>query len=141
MKWGIFMNSNLYIRQAEESDIDDFTYIKAEAYADDRRKTVLSPSEKPKWYDGEWYIGIVWIHAEEENSLTIEDFCILPEYQGKGYGRKSLKLIEELYIDNKRWLLSTPVFCQRNRHLYETSGFKNIGMEAEGSVVLYEKTL
>ena len=32
---------SLIIRKAEENDIEDFTRIKALAYADDRKKTIL----------------------------------------------------------------------------------------------------
>lgn len=164
------MNPELFITKAVEFDIEDFTNIKAKAYADDRKKSVPVPEETPKWYYGDWYvglgipnkaenerlmkefecymislngisIGIFWIECEEADSLTIEDFCILPEYQGKGYGKQVLKLIEKLYPKNKRWLLTTPTFCKKNCHLYEKSGFHNIGLVSDDSVVLYEKIL
>ena len=86
-------------------------------------------------------IGIFWLHVEEEESLTLEDFCILPDYQGKGYGTEALYLIEKSFSDNRRWLLSTPCFCKRNCHLYEKVGYKVIGYASDNTVVLYEKVL
>ena len=161
---------SLIIRKVEENDIEDFTRIKALAYADDRKKTIVEEKDKPKWYDGEWYvglgipnidenrrlmkefecymiclddipIGIFWLHVEEEASLTLEDFCILPDYQGKGYGTEGLYLIEKSFSDNRRWMLSTPCFCKRNCHLYEKVGYKVIGYASDNTVVLYEKVL
>lgn len=164
------MNSKLKIRKASKLDIDDFTTIKAAAYADDRTKSVPKPDEKPRWYDGECFvglgipdkeeterlmanfqcymitldnksIGILWLHCEKPDSLTLEDFCILPQYQGKGFGSEALKLIEKLHPDNLRWLLTTPCFCKRNRHLYEKNGYGKIGLEADNTVIVYEKII
>lgn len=75
------------------------------------------------------------------HKLTIEDFCILPQYQGKGYGTEVLGLIEELYSDNKIWTLDTPCFCKRNRHLYEKMGYKSIGTCSNDTVILYKKCI
>lgn len=160
----------LKLVRATKKDSSMFARIKAEAYADDRQKTTLLPNETPKWYYGEFYvglgkfneteairlieqmesymilladqpIGIVWLHKEEETSLTIEDFCILPEYQGNGYGTTVLTLIEELHPLNKQWLLTTPAFCKRNRHLYEKNGYVQIGTCSDATVIIYQKTL
>lgn len=75
------------------------------------------------------------------HKLTIEDFCILPQYQGKRYGTEVLGLIEELYSDNKIWTLDTPCFCKRNRHLYEKMGYKSIGTCSNDTVILYKKCI
>lgn len=163
------MNSELRIEELTQDRVEIFTKIKADAYADDRTKVSFDDCEKPAWFDGDWYvglgiynleetknlmqqfscyliykgeepIGIFWVHVEEENSLTLEDFCIHPKYQGKGYGTESLQLIES-YFDNRRWLLTTPIFCKRNRHLYEKNGYKKIGYVSDGTVIVYEKLL
>lgn len=163
-------SEGLRIQKLSEKEVDVFTNIKASAYADDRLKVTFDDMEKPKWFDGEWYvglgipnpeetrrlmndfscyliylgedpIGIFWVHVEEENSLTLEDFCILPEYQGRGYGTESLQFIEEYFDDNKRWLLTTPCFCKRNCHLYEKNGYRRIGYVSENTVVVYEKKI
>lgn len=42
------MNLELFITKAVEFDIEDFTNIKAKAYADDRKKSVPVPEETPK---------------------------------------------------------------------------------------------
>ena len=161
------MNNELTIKAVSEKEIEVFSEINAAAYADDRSRIKFDDCEKPQWFDGEWYVGLgiynteetkhlmaqfqcyliykasepigtFWIHIEEENSLTLEDFCIHPKHQGKGYGTKSLKLIES-YFNNKRWLLTTPIFCKRNRHLYEKNGYKQISLLSDNTVILYEK--
>lgn len=84
-------------------------------------------------------IGGFWLHCESEHSLSIEDLCILPDYQGNGYGALALKLLENLYAENKVWKLSTPYFCIRNRHLYEKVGYQQVGSCSSNTVILYEK--
>lgn len=158
------------IRKADLSDVKQFAYIKAEAYADDRIKNKPDKDNIPEWYDGEWYkglcvvdekeaerlirnyschmimldgkpMGIFWLMKENDDSLTIEDFCILPKFQGKGYGAEVLDLIEDFYPQNKIWTLDTPAFCKRNRHLYEKAGYKNIGTCSNDTVILYKKCI
>jgi GNAT superfamily N-acetyltransferase len=162
------IQSKINLRRADLLDTKQFSYIKAEAYADDRLKSKPDEDNVPEWYDGEWYkglamvdkneairliknyycymilleetpIGIFWLHHETEDSLALEDFCILPVYQGQGYGTKVLKLIEELYPNNKILTLGTPYFCARNRHLYEKVGYQNVGTASNNTVILYKK--
>ena len=162
------IKSKINLRRADLLDAKKFAYIKAEAYADDRLKCKPDEDNIPEWYNGEWYlglaiideteatrlienyycyiilleetpIGIFWLHHETEDSLALEDFCILPVYQGQGYGTKVLKLMEELYPNNKIWTLGTPYFCKRNRHLYEKIGYQYVGTASNNSVILYKK--
>lgn len=160
----------LSLREATVEDIHQFAMIKAKAYSEDREKTKPMPGQIPEWYDGEWYvglgivdeveakrlienedcyiiileqvpIGIFWLHKEEKDSYSLEDFCILPEYQGKGYGSETLTLIEQLHPNNHKWMLSTPEFCTRNRYLYEKMGYQMVGTCSKGTVILYEKEI
>jgi GNAT superfamily N-acetyltransferase len=162
--------NRISLRKATISDARQFAYIKAEAYADDRLKSKPSQDNIPEWYDGEWYIGlgifneneairiidiydsylimlddieigVLWLRSEAENSLSIEDFCILPIYQGNGYGTKALYILECIYEDIHVWVLSTPIFCVRNRHLYEKIGYKQVGKCSKDTVILYEKRI
>ena len=162
------VQSKINLMRADLLDAKQFAYIKAEAYADDRLKSKPYEDKVPDWYNGEWYkglaiideteatrlienyycymilleqtpIGIFWLHHETEDSLSLEDFCILPIYQGKGYGTKVLMLIEELYPSNNIWTLGTPYFCTRNRHLYEKVGYQYVGTASNNTVILYKK--
>ncbi|MFT4144419.1 MAG: GNAT family N-acetyltransferase [Mobilitalea sp.] len=160
----------LYLRKATIDDVHQFAAIKAEAYQDDRARSIPPKDNTPEWYDGEWYIGLgiinekeaqriietyesfiillkdkviggFWVHEEKENTLTLEDFCILPEYQGKGYGTRALYLLEQQFPRNNVWTLSTPFFCKRNRHLYEKVGYTQVGQCSNNTVILYEKCI
>lgn len=160
--------SKINLRKADLVDAKQFAHIKAQTYADDQLKCKPDEKNVPEWYYGEWYqglalideteairlienyycymillekkpIGIFWLHHETEDSLSLEDFCILPEYQGKEYGTKVLKLIEELYPHNKIWTLGTPYFCARNRHLYEKVGYLYVEACSNNTVILYKK--
>lgn len=162
------IKSKINLRRADLLDVKKFAYIKADAYVDDRLKCKPDEDNIPDWYNGEWYqglaiineteatrlienyycymilledtpIGIFWLHHETTDSLALEDFCILPVYQGKGYGTRVLKLIEELYPNNKIWTLGTPYFCTRNRYLYEKVGYQYVGTASNNTVILYKK--
>lgn len=90
----------------------------------------------------ETIIGTFWLDHETDNRpnhFELQDFCILPEYQNDGYGRKAMELMEKLYPNVEIWSLSTLLYSVRNQHLYEKMGYKKIG-ETEGSVY-YEKSI
>nr|WP_312291473.1 GNAT family N-acetyltransferase [Clostridium chromiireducens] len=162
------IKSKLSLRRADLLDAKQFGYIKAEAYADDRLKFKPDEENVPDWYNGEWYqglaildeaeamrliksyycymilleeipIGVFWLHHETDESLSLEDFCILSTYQGKGYGTKVLQLVEELYPHNKIWTLGTPYFCTRNRYLYEKVGYQHVETCSNDTVIIYKK--
>ena len=63
--------------------------------------------------------------------MRFEDFVIAPEFQGRGYGLKTLQLVEQSYPNIKKWFLSTPIFSVGNQHLYEKFGYCEIGRNDE----------
>ena len=48
-------------------------------------------------------IGGVFVFKETVHTASIEDFCISPAHQNKGYGQLILKEIERLHNDIKKW--------------------------------------
>lgn len=151
-----------------KASIDDVTLIadiKTKAYRDEKERFKPEESKIPKWFYNEWYIdmdenlrlikeydvyllkvddkviGTFWVQGINENTVELEDFCILPEYQGLGFGYKALLMMEELYSKNKKWILGTPFYSLKNHYLYEKSGYKKVGTAAEGTVFLYEKVI
>lgn len=90
----------------------------------------------------ETIIGTFWLDHETDNRpnhFELQDFCILPECQNEGYGRKTMELMEKLYPSVEIWSLSTLLCSVRNQHLYEKMGYKKIG-QTEGSIY-YEKSV
>lgn len=69
------------------------------------------------------YVGI----KHTGDSLHITPIGLLPEYQGKGIGRKAMALIEVRYPENRRWGLGTilqePGLCR----FYESVGYRRTG--------------
>lgn len=88
-------------------------------------------------------IGGVFIVEEDEQTASIEDFCISPLYQNKGYGKFVLKELERIHNNIKKWVLTTPLYSVRNQHLYEKQGYKRVKVDDYGGVlcVFYEKFL
>jgi predicted acetyltransferase len=91
--------------------------------------------------DGE-IIGTFWLDHETDDRpdhFELQDFCIIPRHQNKGYGVRAIKLMEKLHENIKIWSLSTAIFSTRNQHLYEKMGYKQIGQTEND--VLYEKII
>ena len=88
-------------------------------------------------------IGGVFLFEEDAQTLSIQDFCIAPSYQNKGYGKFVLKELENRHSDIKKWELTTPVYSVRNQHLYEKQGFTRVKVDDYGGIlcVFYEKVL
>ena len=91
--------------------------------------------------DGE-IIGTFWLDHETDdraNHFELQDFCIIPEYQNKGYGTKVMELMEKEHPNIKIWSLETSSLSVRNQHLYEKMGYKKV--EETGENICYEKIL
>ena len=84
-------------------------------------------------------IGAFFLIPEGTEIMHFEDFVIDPEYQGKGYGYKTLCMSEKLYPAIKEWKLSTPVFSVGNQHLYEKFGYKET--ERNDDEIFYSKVI
>ena len=86
-------------------------------------------------------IGGVFIVEEDAQTVSIEDFCIVPLHQNKGYGQLVLRELERIHGDIKKWKLTTPVDSVRNQHLYEKHGYKRVKVDDYGGTlcIYYEK--
>ncbi len=61
--------------------------------------------------------------------MRFEDFVINPIYQGKGYGYRTMELVEENYKNILVWQLSTPIFSIGNQYLYEKFGYIEVSRD------------
>ena len=72
-------------------------------------------------------------------------FFISPQIQGKGYGQRALKMIEDSYPEVKIWRLVTPTQVLRNAVFYITKcGYSIVGVnewdkEKECGMFVFEK--
>ena len=69
------------------------------------------------------YIGV----RHGEGALVITPIGLLPEYQGRGIGRRALAILEELYPDNRRWSLGTIMQEEGLCRFYESAGYRRTG--------------
>ncbi len=137
------------VMEAQLSDADAITQIKTAAF-NKEINTYLGRNGGPPGYDqieseeeiinkfkaykimlDSVIIGAFFLIPVNENQARFEDFVIKPEYQGNGYGTKTLQILEEMHPDITAWYLSTPVFSIGNQHLYEKCGYKEIDRNKE----------
>lgn len=75
---------------------------------------------------------------QHDSKSELDDFCILPQHQNKGYGMCVLKMIEELH--NTDYIeFATPYFCIANRYLYKKAGYIEIGTRSDNTVICFSK--
>jgi len=89
-------------------------------------------------------IGMVITVAKTPNARWLGCLCLLPAWQGRGYGRQALQMVEEAYPNVYQWGLDTPTLKQRNRRFYECAGYRVVG-ESEAwegfKLLVFEKRL
>jgi hypothetical protein len=71
----------------------------------------------------EHVVGNVSFHSKGDEHFWIGCIAVIPEYQDKGIGSKTIKYLETEYPDAKIWELETPVQNYRNCRFYEKCGF------------------
>lgn len=74
-------------------------------------------------------IGFFFLIPFSEDHVSLESFCIYPEYQNKGFGYKSLLEMERVNSHVKKWSLTSMKGSDRIQHLYEKFGYKKIAEE------------
>ena len=83
-------------------------------------------------------IGGIYLVSINSVTKRIEDFCIIPKHQNKGYGTKALIQLEKMQPNIKLWTLSTPKYSIGNQALYKKLGYQEIGDTKEDGVDLVE---
>lgn len=102
------MNEDFKIQRASVNEVNLIADIKTRAYRDEKERFKPCEDKIPKWFYDEWYIdisenlrlineyyvyvlvsnekmiGTFWLHDIDEETIELEDFCILPEFQGLG---------------------------------------------------------
>jgi len=76
-------------------------------------------------------IGVLRVVQLDEDVFRIGMIFILPEYQGKGYGKQSILKTEMLYPNAKKWELTTIKQEIKLCHFYELMGYETTGEETE----------
>lgn len=76
-------------------------------------------------YQGEELIGMIRLVGDGETIIYIQDILVLQDYQGKGIGRKLLKIVFDKYKDVRQKVLLTDA-KEKNIKFYKNNGMKDI---------------
>lgn len=78
-----------------------------------------------------------------QNTYSIKQIYILPQYQGQGYAQEAIFCAEAIYSNARCWRLDTIKQEEKLCYLYEKMGYKKTGKEerikAGMTLVFYEK--
>lgn len=160
------LNSSIKISLAKMTDVNTVSQIVALAYKDCQEKFKPLPDKIPTWIDW-WFslskpqpnnhhkfieIGVTYLILcndaiigtfrleQHDNKSELDDFCILPQHQNKGYGMCVLEMIERLH--NTEYIeFATPYFCTVNRYLYRKAGYNEIGTRSDDTVICFSKKI
>lgn len=76
-------------------------------------------------------VGYFWYRPNHDaGSVFINDFCILPAHQGKGYGKRALTLLEAQLANQGFTQITLRVAADnaRAQHVYMQGGFRTTGI-------------
>lgn len=138
----------LLLKKATKEDIHKLTDISKEAFDTD---VTVGNSEVggPPGYDSyEWHRKMMeedhlysfWAEEKiaggavlfkEAGKLYVGRIFVCPEIFRRGYGRKLMKAIEELYLEVQTICLDTPVWNVRTNHFYKKCGYTETGRDEE----------
>lgn len=93
---------------------------------------------------GEQTIGMLRV-CDFGVNCRLSPICILPEYQGLGYGKVAISILESMYPQVKCWQLDTIAQEERLCQFYESLGFRKTGktehLKNQMDLVFYEKII
>lgn len=135
----------IHIERAKIEDAEVITEINTQAF-NDEMKRILGRNGGPPGYndvgthielikrflvykiifDSE-IIGSFFLVEQGEGHLRLESFCISPSYQNRGFGYKTLELMEKEHPSIKKWSLGSAKGSKRIQHLYEKFGYIKVG--------------
>lgn len=76
-------------------------------------------------------VGYIWYRPDHDaKSIFINDYCILPAYQGKGYGKQALAALEAQLVKDGFTQIGLRVAAdnERAQHVYFQGGFQATGI-------------
>ena len=89
-------------------------------------------------------VGGLVLFALEDGSVRIGRAFLEPECQNRGIGSELLRFAESVFPETRRFVLDTPTWNMRTRHLYEKFGYERAGEIESGfgfPLIQYEKRI
>lgn len=80
--------------------------------------------------------GAVSVHPLENGDYYLAALCVIPEKQNLGLGQAILQTVFAQYPQDAAWSLITPMAHQRNLYFYGKLGFRVVGQQQDGKVLL-----
>ena len=85
-------------------------------------------------------VGSLRVVKLDNDVFRLGSIFILPKYQGNGYAKQAILKAEKLYLNAKKWALTTIKQEAKLRHLYESLGYVATGQEEQihdGMIIVY----
>jgi len=92
--------------------------------------------------DADTAVGYLWCHPDNESqSVFISDFCILPPYRGRGYGRSALVALEAMFAQTEFKELRLRVAADNYgaECLYRSMGYRPTGINMRRPIANSER--
>ena len=132
--------------RAEQADSKVLTDIQKDTFLDDRRRFAPDNDGGPFGFDSVDYQkkmieqadyykillqnkiigGVILLLSLDGASCTIVRMFIHPSSHNKGFGKMTLKILEEMHPNVKIWMLDTPEWAERNHRFYESIGYRKV---------------
>lgn len=130
------------LQRATIKDVDTIMDIHTKAFNDEMNR-VLGRDGGPPGYDtkeenekiikefntfkilyNKKTIGFFFLIEISKKHVSLESLCIYPQFQKRGFGYKTLELMEDLNSQYTKWTLISMKGSDRIQHLYEKFGYK-----------------
>jgi ribosomal protein S18 acetylase RimI-like enzyme len=89
-------------------------------------------------------VGGLVLFTLKDGSIRLGRAFLEPERQNRGIGSELLRFAESVSPESRRFVLDTPVWNMRTRHLYEKFGYERAGEIESGfgfPLIQYEKRI
>jgi ribosomal protein S18 acetylase RimI-like enzyme len=151
------------LRPMKDEDLERFLVVSKDEYARDRARALdtsldderataerqfaellkdgIHTADHRLWLvtlDGNTPVGHLWVHVDPQSRRAfIYQIRIEEEHRGKGYGKRTLELLEEELIPLGVTRISLNVFAPNHvaRALYEKQGYRTTSQHMQKSLV------
>jgi ribosomal protein S18 acetylase RimI-like enzyme len=129
------MSHPIHLRAASSKDMEVIAHMTAIGFNMDEAELLETMTKhregeknRERWLierNGD-AIGTLSMSYSDESSAFIYGFCVLPEHQGRGYGRQALALAIQTALNLNRTQIELEVACENNHalSLYQSCGFE-----------------
>lgn len=130
------VHSGLELSAAQPQDLEFMVACSSQAFGDSEEwtRSYFARTSEPERaaylaLDRGTPVGMIRVNHVDRDTAVIHDFCVLPAYQGAGYGGHILALTVGLLLERSCPLIRLNVVTENTRalRLYLSAGFKTVG--------------